>query len=171
MKITTPGGELRFVMNSTEVSFCICIDRYKPASSLVLIFVRGNDHVNKHRTNPRSSISLVGSKTAYFESGVTLEHFALSEELLAETIICRIARKVCQRNSVVGKAEISYDISSGFVLQHITGSKADAIIQWGIREYEVIQVFVPTVKSRNYIICAKAPKLEHIPVHHFKTSS
>ena len=93
------------------------------------------------------------------------------EELLAETIICRIARKVCQRNSVVGKAEISYDISSGFVLQHITGSKADAIIQWGVREYEVIQVFVPTVKSRNYIICAKTPKLEHIPVHHFKTSS
>ena len=59
----------------------------------------------------------------------------------------------------MGKTKIPYDIASGFVLQHITGGKSDAIIQWRISEDEVIQVFIPTVKSLDHVVCTKTPKL------------
>lgn len=54
----------------------------------------------------------VGSEAANLQCWVTLKHFTLSEETLAESIIGRITREVCKGDSVVSKTKITVNLSA-----------------------------------------------------------
>ena len=58
------------------------------------------------------------------------------------------------------KTEIAEDFTSRSILQDVTGSEANTIVQGRIREDEVVQIIIPTVELRHHVTCAKPTKLD-----------
>jgi len=151
------GKETMLVVERQSIG--VGIDGDKPATGLAVVAVGGDDSLNDHRTDALPTTGFTRGQAAYLQGGVALEHLALCEELLAETVVGGIAGEVGQGNAVVGKTEIAEHFTRDAVFPDITRGKAHAIIQRRICEDEVVQVFIAAVECCHLVILSKSAQL------------
>ena len=165
-------GEWRESLFVIEVKrICICVNRDEAATRLAVVPVRSDNHVDEHRANALAAIPAIRRQAAYLQCRIALEHLALGEELLAETIVCGIAREISQRYSVMRQTEIADHALGLGILKNIAGGKTHTIVQWSVREDEIVQVLIPTVKLRDNIVLAKPTNLQVGRVHRVRKNS
>ena len=61
------------------------------------VTVGSNNSLNHHWTDTLSTAGFARGQTAYLQGGIALEHLALCEELLAETVVGGVAGHVLER--------------------------------------------------------------------------
>lgn len=71
----------------------------------------------------------------------------------------------------MSQTEIANYGSTFAILKNIARGKAHAIVQWRIREDEVVEIFIPTIKMRDNIIRAKTTNLQIVLVHRLRRNS
>ena len=100
------------------------IDGYETATGTVVALVGGDNHVDNKGAKPLTTILDACGQTANLDGWIALEHLATRKELLAETVVGRVAREVGKRYAVVGKAEITHHIASLRVLKNVARGQA-----------------------------------------------